>query len=69
MIKLKLEKKAIKLKEQYENVSSNIFAETEMSKLKRIEKEEDPNRKVVPRATSAEEMQYKEEKKETLKKI
>jgi len=40
-----------------------------MSKLKRIEKEEDPNRKVVPRATSAEEMQYKEEKKETLKKI
>jgi len=39
-----------------------------MSKLKRIEKEEDPNKNVV-RATSAEEMQYKEEKKETLKKI
>jgi len=56
------------LKEQYENVSSNIFAETEISKLKKIEKDDEPNKKVI-RATSAEEMIYKEERKENLKKI
>ncbi|KAL4480394.1 hypothetical protein ABPG74_020910 [Tetrahymena malaccensis] len=67
--KMKQEKIQTKLREQYENVNSNLYAETELFKQKKQEITKVNTQKQLVRATSAEGDKEKDEKKDIAKKI